>query len=233
MPISPRLHWPALSPEATLPKSGFPVCPDAGSSGGLAQAVIFQLDRVLRRWQGIYEFSQSPDCLLRVARRRASQRIELPDGAAVRPGDEILEIHWWNEHVARLVADKPALARAKYLLALVQHSFQQLARYLAAAPEAANVRFVHGNAVLPMRGLRNEIAARVRPYGFVVIHREAGILVRVHDFFEQYLVWALLWAFHHRKPEMKNHSLRRVDLWAARGEFLSHCRPAPGSSLAA
>ena len=226
MPVFPRLHWPALSPEATLPKSSFPVCADAGSSNTVIQAVIFQLDRVLRRWQGIYEFSQADDCLLRVAKRRANQRISLPDGTAVRPGDEILEIHWWNEHVACLVADRPALARAKYLLALVQHSFEQLARYLVTAPEAQDVRFVHGNAVLPMRGRRNEITARVRSYGFAVVHRDAGFFERVHDFFEQYLVWALLWAFHHHRPEMKSHSLRRVDLWAARGEFLSHYLPA-------
>lgn len=231
MPISPRLHWPVASPEATLPKSGFSVCPHAGPSAGLVQTTIFQLDRVLRRWQGIYEFCQADDCLLRVARSRAKHRIALPDGSEVRPGDELLEIHWWNEHVAQLVADKPALARAKYLLALVEHSFEQLARYLATAPETQRVRFVHGNAVLPMRNRRNEIAQRVRPYGFCATHPELGIFERLHDFFERYLVWALLWAFHHRKPEMKNHVLRRVDLWATRAEFLSHYRQALGRSL--
>jgi hypothetical protein len=232
MPVSPRLHLSAASPEATLPESGSLVCPGANYSRGIVQAAIFQLDRVLRRWQGIYEFCQADDCLLRVAVARAKKPLILPEGSEIRPGDEILEIHWWNEHVARLVADKPALARAKCLLALVQHSFEQLAQYLATAPEAKNVRFVHGEAVLPMRSRRNEIAIRVRQYGFWAVQPGVGFLERVHDYFEKYLVWALLWAFHHHKPEMKAHTLRRVDLWASRAAFLASYRPALASPAA-
>jgi hypothetical protein len=232
MPDSPRLHWSAISPEATLPKSEFPVCPDGIASSGAVQTAIFQLDRVLRRWQRIYEFCQADDCLLRIAKGRANKRIVLPNGSEIRPGDEVLEIHWWNEHVARLVADRPALARAKCLLRLVERSFEQLSKYLATAPEAQCVKFIHGNAVLPMRNRRNELATRVRQYGFWVVHSESGYLERVHDFFEQYLVWALLWAFHHHKPEMKNHTLRRVDLWTTRAEFLEHYHFALAPALA-
>lgn len=232
MPLSPRLHLSAVSPEATLSKSGSLVCPGDDHPPGIVQTAIFQLDRVLRRWHGIYEFCQADDCLLRVAIARAKKRLVLPDGSEIRPGDEILEIHWWNEHVARLVDDKPALARAKCLLALVQHSFEQLAKYVATAPEAQNVRFVHGNAVLPMRSRRNEIAARVRQYGFWVVQPGVGLLERVHDHFEKYLVWALLWAFHRRKPGIKAHTLRRVDLWTTRAEFLGSYRPVLASSAA-
>jgi hypothetical protein len=232
MPLSPRLHWPVLTPEATLPKSEFPVCPDGGSSGGVIQSSIFQLDRLLRRWLGIYEFCQADDCLLRVALVHAKKEIELPDGGEVHPGDEIVEIHWWNEHVARLVADKPALARAKLLPSLVQHSFAQLANYLASAPEAQHAKFIHGDAVLPMRKRKNEIAARVRQYGFWVVHRPPGYFEYVHDFFEEYLVWALLWAFHRHRPDMKIHTLRRVDLWATRAEFLARYHPTSAHSVA-
>ena len=232
MPDSPRLHLSALSPEATLPKSGSVVCPGGNYSPGPIQGAIFQLDRVLRRWQRIFEFCRADDCLLRVAIARAQKPLALPDGSEIRPGDQVLEIHWWNEHVARLVADKPALARAKCLLALVQHSFEQLAQYIATAPEAKDVLFVHGNAVLPMRSRRNEIAVRVRQYGFWTVPPGAGLVERVHDYFEKYLVWALLWAFHRRRPEMKAHTLRRVDLWTTRAEFLARYQPALAPSAA-
>jgi YkoP domain len=226
MPFSPRLHLPGLSPEATLPKSGFPVCPDGEYSGGVGQTAVFQLDRVLRRWQGIYEFSQADDCLLRVAVTRARKRIDLPDGSVVHPGDEIVELHWWNEHVARLVADKPALACAKLLPALVQHSFEQLAKYMATAPKAKSARFIHGDAVLPMRSRRNQIVARVQQYGFWVMRPAEGPIERVHNYFEEYLVRALLWAFHRRKAGRRMRTLRRVDLWATRAEFLGRYGPA-------
>jgi hypothetical protein len=166
-----------------------------------------------------------------VAMTHAKKRIELPDGNQVRPGDQIVEIHWWNEHVARLVADKPALARAKLLTSLVERSFEQLAKYLAAAPEAKHAKFIHGDAVLPMRTRRNEIGKRAREYGFWVVHPDAGTFERLHDFLEKYLVWALLWAFHSRKPGRRSHTLRRVDLWTTRAEFLARYRPSPLPSI--
>ena len=231
MPITPRLHWPAYSPEATLPKTERPVCSDAGYSESFVQRAIFRLDRVLRKWQGIYEFCQADDCLLRVAITSAGKEIVLPDGSVVRPGDQIIEIHWWNEHVARLIADRPALARAKLLLSLVQHSFEQLARYVATAPEAQKARFIHGNAVLPMHGRENELVALVRDFGFCVVHPSAGYWQQLHDFFEEYLVRALLWAFHRRKARRRR-VLRRVDLWTARAEFLERYGPARELALA-
>jgi hypothetical protein len=231
MPLTPRLHWSAYSPEATLPKTGRPVCPGDGYSESLIQRAVFRLDRVLRKWQGIYEFCQAGDCLLRVAITSASKKIELPDGSVVRPGDQIIEIHWWNEHVARLIADRPALARAKVLLSLVQHSFEQLARYVATAPEAQEARFIHGNAVLPMHR-EDELVALVRDFGFCAIHPPAGYLEQVHDFFEEYLVRALLWAFHRRKARRRR-VLRRVDLWATRADFLERYGPARELALAA
>jgi hypothetical protein len=233
MPLTPRLHWPAYSPEATLPKTECPVCSDAGHSESLIQSAIFRLDHVLRKWQGIYEFCQADDCLLRVAITSTKKKIELPDGTMVFPGDQIIEIHWWNEHVARLIADRPALARAKLLPSLVQHSFAQLARYVATAPEAQKARFIHGNAVLPMRGREDEFAALVRRFGFWVVHPPAGYWEQVHDFFEEYLVRALLWAFHQRKARKRRRRvLRRVDLWAAREDFLERYGPARELSFA-
>jgi hypothetical protein len=216
MPVSPRLHLSALSPEASLPKPGSHVCANGDRSIGIVQTAVFQLDRVLRRWQGIYEFCRRDDCLFRIAVARAKKRVTLPGFGEIRPGDEILEIHWWNEHVAQLVADKPALARAKLLPALVQHSFEQLAKYLATVPEARTVRFIHGSAVLPMRSRGNAVAARVRQYGFSVIHPHAGFFESVHNYFEQYLVWALLWAFHRHKPEMRIHTLKRIEIFGPR-----------------
>jgi hypothetical protein len=53
----------------------------------------------------------------------------------------------------------------------------------------------------------------------------------VHDFFEEYLVRALLWAFHRRKTRRRR-VLRRVDLWAARADFLERYGPSPELALA-
>jgi hypothetical protein len=160
-----------------------------------------------------------------VAITSTKKKIALPKGDEVRPGDQILEIHWWNEHVERLIADRPALARAKLLPSLVERSFEHLAKYVATAPEAKKVRFVHGNAVLPMRGSEGEFASLVQQYGFWVTRPECGYLEQTHDFLEEYLVRALLWAFHRRKTRTRRTVLRRVDLWTTRAQFLARYRP--------
>lgn len=227
MPSAPRVHWPVFSPEATLPKTEFPVCSDAGYSESYIQSAIFRLDRVLRRWQHIYEFCEADDCLLRVAILSARKKVALPDGNVIEPGDKLIELHWWNEHVARLIADRPALSRAKLLPSLVEHSFEQLAKYAATAPEMQDARFIHGNAVLPMRGRGNEFAALVQKYGFWLVRPPAGYFDELHDFFEEYLVRALLWAFHGRRTRKhKRRTLKRVDLWATRADFLARYIPA-------
>jgi len=231
MPVAPRLSLPVCSPEATLPKSEFPARRNPDYSESFIQSSIFRLDRALRRWQHIFEFCQADDCLLRVAVNSARKTIPLPDGHEVRPGDQIVEIHWWNEHVAWLIADRPALARAKLLPALVEHSFEQLAKYVATAPQAKQVRFIHGNAVLPMRGSKDEFAALVRGYGFWVVPSACGYFERMHDFLDEYLVRALLWAFHRRKTRKRKTVLKRVDLWTTRTQFLARYRPSHAHAI--
>jgi YkoP domain len=226
MPFSPRLHWPAYSPEATLPKTGLAVCPDGESSDSVLRGAILRLDRALRKSQGIYEFCQDDHCLLRIAITEAKKEVALPDGRAVRAGDSVVELHWWNEHVALLLAGRPTLARAKVLAALVQNSFKLLGEYVATAPEARKARFIHAHAVLPVRNRRSELARVARRYGFCAIRQPSGGVGRVHDFFEDYLVHALQWAFHPGAPAKRARTMKRVDLWTGRAEFMARFGPA-------
>lgn len=226
MPFAPRLQWPAYSPEATLPKTEFPVCPHDNSLGGFIQRAVFQLDWVLRRWQGIYEFCRADDCLLRAAIAKANRDVELPDGTWIRRGDRVLELHWWNEHVARLVANKPALARAKLFPSLVQHSLQLFGRYLVNAPEARDLGFIHAHAVLVTQSSERDIADRAQQYGFWTLVPSADLLGRAHDFFEEFFVRALFWALHRRKRVKRLRTLKQVELWATRSEFLARYAPA-------
>jgi YkoP domain len=190
------------------------------------RGAILRLDRALRKSQGIYEFCQDDHCLLRIAITEAKREVALPDGRAVRAGDSVVELHWWNEHVALLLAGRPTLARAKLLAALVQNSFKLLGEYVATAPEAKNARFIHAHAVLPVRNRRSELARVVRRYGFCAIRRQSGGIERVHDFFEDYLVHALQWAFHPGTPAKRSRTMNRVDLWTGRAEFMVRYGPA-------
>ena len=69
------------------------------------------LDEWLRRQNGMLEYSDSPDCMLRVVRRRAECEMTLSDGVVVVRGDPILDLHFWNERVQELSAKGDSSAR--------------------------------------------------------------------------------------------------------------------------
>ena len=74
---------------------------------------VFGLDRWLRRWHGIYEFTAQRDCLFRAERCLAEESLLLSDGTYVRRGDPLLKIHLWNEHMPVMRQDGPTIAWAR------------------------------------------------------------------------------------------------------------------------
>src|ERR1700691_5318544 len=83
---------------------------------------VLRLDVALRANLGIFEFSNDPDCLLRIAITQSKLGAVLSDGTNVREGDSVVELPFWNEHVAALVASQHSLARAKSICRLLHHS---------------------------------------------------------------------------------------------------------------
>src|SRR6185312_15368381 len=66
-----------------------------------ARWLVARIDDVSRWCNGIVEFSTAPDCLLRVAVSRATERRVLAD-RAVEAGEAVVELHLWNEHIPSL-----------------------------------------------------------------------------------------------------------------------------------
>lgn len=64
----------------------------------LLSGAVRQMDAVLRRRQGIIEYTRDPLCILRVSAHAAEHDCALRD-RLVRRGDPIGEIHFWNEHI--------------------------------------------------------------------------------------------------------------------------------------
>jgi hypothetical protein len=57
------------------------------------------LDRWLQRLQGIFEYSHKPDCFFRISFNRLRTEVVLSDGTVGRPGDQVVELHLWNERI--------------------------------------------------------------------------------------------------------------------------------------
>jgi YkoP-like protein len=148
---------------------------------------IFALDSWLRRWEGVFEYSYEPDCIFRAQLSRLSSDVLLSDGTFGRPGDRVIDLHFWNEQI-------PVTPLAGYTLAWgcrfnrsVAESLRGLAQFLTSKPELSDINIIRANINLdPL----HRIAAR---HGFEAT-RDAVKLSpweHVHRFGQNILYWLM------------------------------------------
>lgn len=115
----------------------------------LLSRLVVAIDRRQRQKLGIWEFSDDPECILRLGLATATMGVELVDGTVVRPGDTIGHIHLWNERLPHIPLGGPDLAWAREMKQLFVHSFRLLACYMVENPAALmNVRAFGGELPL-------------------------------------------------------------------------------------
>lgn len=110
--------------------------------------IVVAIDRAMRRRLGIWEFSDDPDCILRVGLIRSRWEVALNDGTMVRRGEVIGMIHAWNERVPPIPAGGADLAWARELRRRLIRSFQLLARAAQEDPRLQQIRGFGGAGVL-------------------------------------------------------------------------------------
>jgi len=180
--------------------------------------LIRAFDVLLRRRLGVYDFGASPLALLRVQRSRARRRVALGTGW-IEPGQEILDLHMWNEHMPPLPAAGPDVRWAVQVERMFVSSLHELARAVGREPVYRNVRAVRAVTVLltPGPGAGLHLAQRL---GFEVQpHRTP--LGRFGEFWENFYTWWLMWTYNavsvRRRPMF---DLRRMDMWMEADEFV-------------
>jgi len=170
------------------------VAASAGSArveAGWLRRSIFGLDAHLRRQYGIVEFTARPDCILRIAPAAAEQMLVLSDGTRIQPGDPLLDLHLWNEHVPAIPPNGVTLRWA----AAAAHCVRASLRTLAAETGAGHVpNFV------ALRGCpRFDGRLLQAPFvgcGFdTIVETTHSPGEWVHELGEACLVAMLLWAF--------------------------------------
>lgn len=127
---------------------------------------VFSLDRWLRRWHGVYEFTAHRDCLFRAERCPAEENLLLSDGVRVRRGDPLLKIHLWNEHMPAMGQQGPTIAWARRASRAVDTSLRELARHLAQCEDFDAVVAVCADMRLAPRRQSAQLTRIVSRYGF-------------------------------------------------------------------
>lgn len=176
------------------------------------RGTIKALDRIPRHILGIHEFSREPGCVLRYSRTRSTTAITMPSGEAVRLGDPILELHFWNDRLGsdRYLRSSPVVLRSAF-----RRSLALLAQQLRSNQHFADIKAVHATlARIPSRSCRVH-----RPFG-CALYVESGSSARwIHDFFENFLVHSLRWAFNPNRAKQRPLRLRRLELWMAASDL--------------
>lgn len=180
--------------------------------------LVRRFDSWLSRRYGIFEFSQHPDCLLRLQVTVAGRPLTLPD-CRVERGEPVLLLHLWNERLSALPPVDAGLSRAKTLQRMVLRSLVELGCYLAEHPELAQARAMGGVTVLLGAGSHAGGVRLVERFGFSVFpyHSPLG---RFGEFWENFYAWVLIWTYDPASlPYHRLLSLRRKEFWISMDEF--------------
>lgn len=199
--------------------------PDEFLAGSIAW-----VDGVLRAYYGIYEFTDDPDCILRVGLSHARARVSLSDGTAVEVGEIVGTLHLWNEHLPRYSSKGPDLGWACAIRGRVVYSLRAFCDYVESAAAWREVRAIRTETSLPARLGAIQIGRVFQRYGFERVPTDPTLCARIHGLGECFVMWGLTRAFNPaalpRQPFLRD----RHELWISRGTLLM--RYAQRNSLA-
>jgi hypothetical protein len=153
---------------------------------------VFAADSWLQWCEGVFEYSDHPDCIFRAQLSRLSSDVRLSDGTFGRSGDRVIDLHLWNEQIPVTPAERPSLAWGCRFNRSFAKSLQGLAQFLRAKPEFSDVSIIRANINLdPL----HRIAAR---YGFEAIRDQVKLSPwkNMHRFGQNILYWLLTLACH-------------------------------------
>jgi hypothetical protein len=206
------LRWSSLG-QANVPRR-----PGAlPSYGGWLDAAVRCLELVLRRRGKVYEYTTDANCVFRIGPGIAEDNLTFADGT--RPADVILDLHFWNEHLPAIPREGPRISWGLAMHGRVLHSLTLLAAHLEgdAYPE---VKAIRGEAALGSRVGRRQMCRVAKRYGFELFQGAPPLRRRFRFFWENFLIWGLIWTFNRGGLRRKRLMKERFELWMSRDELV-------------
>jgi hypothetical protein len=182
--------------------------------------LLHRFDRMLRRRQGIFEFTDDPHCVFRLALVPAGRALTLSDGAAIGPGDRVAEIHYWNEHMPQIPDAGHDAAWASQFHRRVAYSLGLIAELLARDPRFADVAALFGAPPFAAAAGASSTAQISRRLGFDVLD-EPPAANRVHRWLDSFLIWNLMRIYNPVSARGRGVAHNRVHIWMSRRTLLA------------
>ncbi len=197
----------------------------------LGRSLVRALDALLRRCLHVRSFTDDALCILRVSCGRARQAIILQDGTQIRPGDPVIDIHFWNERIPAMPEGGPDLRWAREMHRRFVASLRLLAQYLAESPSLNDVRairgefgFLSGEALGAQSDLFRRLGLEVRR-----LRTARGAWGRFAEFWQNLFSYWLIWTYNPESLRGKRLlGLERCEVWISREALLGRygARPA-------
>src|SRR5262249_34307660 len=131
--------------------------------------IIFGLDRVLRRWQSVVEYTHDPTCILRIKVGRLDRDFVLADGTAGHGGDRFIDLHLWNEQVPAMPKEGASIAWARQMSFCFQQTLPPPARQLGSRPGLDDISLVRCTMEFGGRERDNQMVRLIGRYGFELV----------------------------------------------------------------
>jgi hypothetical protein len=127
---------------------------------------VFGLDRWLQRRQGVFEYTDDPTCIFRIQRAQAEEDVTLSDGVRIEPGEPVLNLHLWNEHIPLMGPEGATVSWARHFSRALQTSLRLLADYLEDAPDLDGIAALRADMRLGTTAQSAQLARLSARYGF-------------------------------------------------------------------
>jgi hypothetical protein len=161
----------------------------------IVASLLAPLDRYLRRRQAIYEFSVNSACIFRLQELRLKYRVTLSNGTSFNPGERVLDLHLWNEHIPHL--EVHSLRWALRMSECLDFSLRELAHYLQQRPDLSDIVAVRANMSFATAEQAAQLVRIANRYGFgpAAAPEACTLGERLHRFGENILVtfFVLAW----------------------------------------
>ena len=194
------------------------------SSPAVLYQLVFGLDILLRRWYAITEYSVETKCIFRIQLAEIDDIVRLADGTLARPGDRIIDLHLWNEHLPRLPPGGASVSWALEMRRCLEVSLRELAAYLSVHQEFRDVRVLRGHSKLCVSEQCDQMARLCGRLGFEVadIDEPVSLIERLHGFGQNILISLMVLALN--AVAIRADTLRRTTLnvYLSRKQLISH-----------
>jgi hypothetical protein len=170
------IGWRPLAEAAASRSQTAPRAP-VSIAGKFLDFFVRSIDAYMRRCQGIIEFTDNEQCILRISFRRARKGERFFGGRLAANGEWVGELHLWNEHIPPMSPGGADMAWATTIRRRLRLSLIILAQFIQSDPRFSNINvfcgetaFASGKCLDHTRGLASffgfEITENRRSSGF-------------------------------------------------------------------